>query len=148
MLDRRRTRAEPPSRTVCASLRFAHGGGRTFLQRQHVPYPFHITRPHRLDPGGGDGEPHPAIGSGGLYCGDRLALDIGAGAGARAWVTSQAATVVHAAAGPGISVRTRLEAAPGATLALATDPYILFPGTALSVQTEIVLEPGATVVAC
>ncbi len=82
--------------------------------------------------------------SGGLYCGDRLALDIAAGAGARAWITSQAATVVHAAAG--ISVRTRLEAASGAVLALATDPYILFPGTALSVQTDVLLGPGATVV--
>jgi urease accessory protein len=134
-------------RTVGASLRFAHGGGRTFLHRQHVPYPFHITRTHRLDAG------HPDVASlilqsasGGLYCGDRLTLDIAAGAGVRAWVTSQAATVVHAAAAPGIAVRTRLEAAPGAVLALATDPYILFPGTALSVHTDIVLGPGATVV--
>ena len=135
-----------PGETV-ASLRFAHGGGRTFLQRQHVPYPFHITRPHALDSG------HPPVAtlilqsaSGGLYQGDRLALDISAGVGARAWVTSQAATVVHRVAGASIGVRTHLDAASEACLVLATDPYILFPHTALTVQTDVTIAPGAIVI--
>ncbi len=126
-----------------AVLQFASGGGRTFLKRQHVPYPFHITRPHALDPLRPE---HATLilqsASGGLYRGDRLVLDIAAGPGALATVRSQAATVVHAA-GQAISVQTRLEAATGAVLTLATDPYILFPGTTLSVSTEITLVADA-----
>ena len=138
--------AAPDQRSVEAVLRFARGGGRTFLRRQSVPYPFHVTRPHALDAG----RPDVATlilqsAAGGLYRDDRLLLDVAAGEGARVEVRSQAATVVHAAAGRGIAVGTRLDAAPGAVLAVSTDPYILFPDTALSVRTDIRLAPGATV---
>lgn len=132
---------------VEAKVRFAFGGGRTFIQHQRVPYPFHITRPHAREPG------RPDIAtlilqsaSGGLYRGDRLALDISAGCRAMAHVTSQAATVVHATASHGIRLETRLDAGEGSFLALTTDPYILFPDTALSVQTEVTLGPHATVI--
>ncbi len=130
--------------SVKVALHFARGGGRTFIKRQFVPYPFHITRPHARKP-----ELATLIlqsASGGLYGGDRLAFDLSTGVGARAHVTSQAATVVHAAERREIAVRIRLHAGPDSFLALTTDPNILFPNTKLSVQTDIVLGPNATVV--
>jgi urease accessory protein len=132
--------------TIAASLHFARGGGRTFLLRQHVPYPFHITRPHASADSGQLATLILQSAAGGLYRGDRLGLDIGAGAGARAHVVSQAATVVHAARGRGVVVETRLDAAPGALLAVTTDPHILFPDARLSIRTDVTFEPSATVI--
>ncbi len=128
---------------VHAALTFARGGGRTFLARQSMPYPFHVTRPHHLDAARPDlATLYLQSASGGLYRGDRLALHVTARQGAAAHVTSQAATVVHAAAGGGIAIETRVGVHADAVLALTTDPYVLFPDTALSVTTEIVLHPG------
>jgi urease accessory protein len=131
---------------VRAVLHFASGGGRTFLKDQHVPYPFHITRPHALDP---LRPAHATLilqsAAGGLYRGDRLALDVSAGPGTVATVRSQAATVVHAAGHP-IGMDARVAAAEGAVLTLATEPYILFPGTSLSVSTEVTLAADATAI--
>ena len=133
--------------TVVADLRFARGGGRTFLAWQSVPYPFHITRPHYLDLALPDlATLYMQSASGGLYRGDRLSLSIGAGPGARAHITSQAATVVHTATGSGVQVDTQIDVARGAVLALTTDPYILFPGTELSVTTEVSLASGAVAI--
>jgi urease accessory protein len=130
---------------VEASLSFASGGGRTFLARQSVPYPFHITRPHRLDAARLDiATLYLQSASGGLYRGDRLALSIEARRGACAHVTSQAATVAHRATAESIRVSTRLIVHPRATLALTTDPYVLFPGARLAVATEVVLHQGAS----
>ncbi|MDX7950796.1 urease accessory protein UreD [Lichenihabitans sp. Uapishka_5] len=137
--------AKPGTRAVDATLRFARGGGRTFLARQAIPYPFHITRPHHLDLGQPDlATLYLQSASGGLYGGDRLTLAIAAGPEARAHVTSQAATVVHT--GRDIRVETHIDVAAGAWLALTTDPYILFPGTDLSVSTNVTLAPGATAI--
>ena len=136
---------ETPEREAEASLVFARGGGRTFLASQSAPYPFHITRPHRLDAERPDiATVYLQSAAGGLDRGDRLRLSLQARPGAAAHVTSQAATVVHRAAEQRIDVATRLEALPGATLALTSDPYILFPGTALSATTETILHPGAS----
>jgi urease accessory protein len=126
-----------------AALTFAQAGGRTFLAAQAAPYPFHVTKPHRLD------EARPDIAtiylqsaSGGLYRGDRLNLRLEARPGAVAHVTSQAATVANRASERPVEVTTRLEVHPGATLALTTDPYILLPGAALTTTTEAILHPG------
>lgn len=128
-----------------ASLVFAHGGGRTFLAARAAPYPFHVTKPHRLD------ETRPDIAtvylqsaSGGLYRDDRLRLRLEARTEAVAHVTSQAATVAHRASERPIEVTTRLDVSPGATLALTTDPYVLFPDTALMTTTEAILHPGGS----
>ncbi len=136
-----------PGRTSRADLGFAFGGGRTFLARQRVPYPFHATRPHHL----GAGRPDLATlvlqsASGGLFGGDRLELVMTAGAGAAAHVTSQAATVVHSTRGDEAAVTTRIAARDGAVFSVTTDPYVLFPDAHLSVVTEIVLAPTATVI--
>ena len=143
MLDR----AGPVGRTISATLRFARGGGRTFLKEQRTPYPFHTTRPHRLDSDRPDlATLYLQSASGGLYRGDRLDLSIEAGPGALAHVTTQAATVVHASAAGAIALRTRIDVAAGAVLALTCDPYILFPGADLSTETRIVMAPGSSVI--
>src|SRR5690606_11390721 len=60
-----------------AELSFAYGAGRTFLTRQNVRYPFHITKALHLD------SASPALAtvllqssSGGIYGGDELDLRI------------------------------------------------------------------------
>jgi len=126
-----------------AALVFAHGGGATFLAAQAAPYPFHITRPLRLDPARPDiATVYLQSASGGLYRDDRLSLRLEARPGAVAHVTSQAATVAHRASERPIEMTTRLDVGAGATLALTTDPYVLFPGTALTTMTEAILHPG------
>ncbi len=87
---------DPLGRGVEATLRFAVGGGRTMLAHQHVPYPFHVTRPFYLDPQ----RPHLATlylqsAAGGLYRGDRLLLAIDVAPGGSAHVTTQASMIVH-----------------------------------------------------
>jgi len=126
-----------------ASLVFAHGGGATFLAAQAAPYPFHITKPLRLDSVRPDiATVYLQSASGGLYRDDRLSLRLEARPGAVAHVTSQAATVAHRASERPIEMTTRLDVGAGATLALTTDPYVLFPGTALATMTEAILHPG------
>ncbi len=75
-----------------------------------------------------------------------LDLSIAAGRGAHAHVTTQAATVVHASAAGPIALRTRIDVAAGAVLALTSDPYILFPGAHLSTETRIVMAPGSSAI--
>jgi urease accessory protein len=79
-------------------LSLASCGGCTFLARQSVPYPFHITLSHRLDAARLDiATLSLQSASGGLYRGDRLALSIEARPSACAHVTSQVAIVAHRA---------------------------------------------------
>ena len=126
-----------------ASLAFAHGGGATFLSEQSAPYPFHITRPHRLDASRPDiATVYLQSASGGLYRDDRLSLRLEAREGAVAHVTSQAATVAHRSHGRPIEMTTWLHVHAKATLALTTDPYVLFPGAALTTTTQTILHPG------
>src|SRR3981081_1957493 len=77
-------------------------GGRTVLRRQHVGYPFHITRAFQLDKMRPDlATLYVQSTSGGLYAADRLALDLVVGTGAALNLTTQASTVVHDARGQG-----------------------------------------------
>jgi urease accessory protein len=114
------------------------------LVGEHVPYPFHITKPFRLYPAR-----HDLItlylqsASGGLYRGDHLGLDIAMGPGTAAHVTTQAATVVHRSADQPVRQDTRIRVGVDAFLHCVPDPLILFPGAALAASTRIILEPGA-----
>nr|WP_210348518.1 urease accessory protein UreD [Methylobacterium sp. SD274] len=135
------------SRHRQARLVFVRGGGTTVLSQQVVPYPFHITRPFRMYPD------HPDIAtlylqsaSGGLYRADRLGLDITARPGSRAHVTTQSATVVHDTGAFAARQDTRLAIASDASLALHPDPMILFPDSALDLDTRIVVGPDARVI--
>lgn len=131
-------------RRATARLGFVRGGGTSVLADQHVPYPFHITKPFRLYP------PRPDLitlylqsASGGLYRGDHLGLDIAMGPGSAAHVTTQAATVVHRSADQPVRQDTRIRVGADAFLHWVPDPLILFPDASLAASTRVTLEPGA-----
>lgn len=125
---------------VEAALDFSHGGGRTVLERQRIPYPFHATRPFYLDPARADlATLYLQSAAGGLYRGDRVALSIAAAPGSAAHVTTQAATIVHRTDRLPVEQKTRLEVGDHAFLAWTPDPLVLFPGAEISCSTEITL---------
>lgn len=138
---------ETVGRRAEARLVFARGGGATVLTRQHVPYPFHVTRVFRLHPEAPDlASLYLQSASGGLYRSDHLTLSIEARPGARAFVTTQAGTVVHRGGPLPTRQDTRVRIGSEAFLAYTPDPLILFPGAHVSVATEVEAEPGARAV--
>jgi urease accessory protein len=123
-------------RDVEAHLAVDLAGGRTTLRRQHVGYPLHVTRGFYLDANRPDLLTlYLQSASGGLYAGDRLALDISVGANAAFHLTTQAATVVHDGRDIGSRQRQSISVESGAFCALASDPYVLFPGAKLDLET-------------
>ena len=125
---------------VAASLQFSRGGGRTVLARQRLPYPFHATRPFYLD------QERPELAtlylqsaSGGLYCGDNVALSIVADPHAAAHVTTQASTIVHRTYQRAVTQRTRIEIGERAFAAVTPEPLVLFPGAEICCTTEVTL---------
>jgi urease accessory protein len=122
-------------------------GGRTILRRQHVGYPFHVTRAFHLDRGRPDlATLYLQSASGGLYAGDRLTLDIVVDAGAALNLTTQASTVVHDGRGNGATIRHAVTVTDGAFCALISDPYILFPGASLHTATSAVVDSTAVLI--
>lgn len=123
-------------RDVEAHLAVDLAGGRTTLRRQHVGYPLHVTRGFHLDAARPDLLTlYLQSASGGLYAGDRLALDVCVGANAAFHLTTQAATVVHDGRDIGSRQRQSINVESGAFCALASDPYVLFPGAMLDLET-------------
>lgn len=126
-------------------LRFARApDGSTYLARQHVAYPFHITRPF-AGPHGLATLTLQSVG-GGLVQGDRLELAIAVGAGARAHVTSQAATVAHGMPAGPATVHQRLAVEGDGWLAALPDPVILFPAADVTVATSASVADDATLI--
>lgn len=122
-------------------------GGRTVLRRQHVGYPFHITRAFQLDPR----RPELATlylqsASGGLYAADRLKLDLTVGDRAALHLTTQASTVVHDGRGLGSTMQQSVTVQEKAFCAVVSDPYVLFPGANLHVVTTAKVASGATLI--
>jgi len=148
------TRTQPDPRPAApahssghARLQFKRAGeGKTFVSKQSVCYPFHITRPFYLagDPPGMATVYLQSV-SGGIYRDDKLELSLEAKRGARAHVTTQSATIVHGMAGEHATQRLTLAAREGALLEYWPDPMILFPGAGLHSVVSIELGPGATV---
>jgi urease accessory protein len=132
------------ARKINASLWFAVRGGRTTLAAQHAPYPFHLTRVFYLDPQRPDlATLYLQSASGGVYRGDRLALDVHVASGAAAHLTTQSSTVVHDTRGCGAAQTTRITVEPCGFVAVTPDPLVLFPGSAIAITTEIVLGADA-----
>jgi urease accessory protein len=122
-------------------------GGRTILRRQHVGYPFHITRAFQLD------RMRPDLAtlylqstSGGLYAADRLALDVTVGVGAALNLTTPASTVVHDGREEGSSMRHSVTVQDRAFCAIISDPYILFPGANLHIATMATVAADAILI--
>jgi urease accessory protein len=123
-------------RDVESHLAVDLAGGRTTLRRQRVGYPLHVTRGFHLDAARPDLLTlYLQSASGGLYAGDRLALDVSVGTNAAFHLTTQAATVVHDGRDTGSRQRQSLVVGSGAFCALASDPYVLFPGADLTLET-------------
>jgi len=122
-------------------------GGRTVLRRQHVGYPFHVTRAFQLDRMRPDlATLYLQSASGGLYAADRLALDLVVGAGAALNLTTQASTVVHDARGQGSAMCQSATVKDNAFCAIISDPYVLFPGADLHIETTATVAAGATLI--
>ncbi|HMH61633.1 MAG TPA: urease accessory protein UreD [Bradyrhizobium sp.] len=122
-------------------------GGRTVLRRQHVGYPFHVTRAFQLDRMRPDlATLYLQSASGGLYAADRLALDLVVGAGAALNLTTQASTVVHDARGQGSTMCQSVTVKDNAFCAIISDPYVLFPGADLYIETTATVAAGATLI--
>ncbi len=130
-------------------LRFGVGvDGVTHLASQFASYPFHLCRPFRFD-----GDP-PGMAtiylqscSGGIYEGDRLSVRIEAPEGARAHVTTQAATIVRSMRYAGARHVAVLEAGRGSLVEYLPDPVILFPRARLDTSLLVTAQDGARVIA-
>lgn len=123
-------------------------GGRTILRRQRVGYPLHITRPFYLDRTRPDvATLYLQSASGGLYEADQIALSVDVSADASLHLTTQASTVVHAAGQIGTLQSQAITVAAGGFLAMTSDPYILFPGARLHIDTTISVADAAVLIA-
>jgi urease accessory protein len=136
-------------RTIRANLQFAVGGGRSFLTHQHVPYPFHLTRPFYLDRERPDcATVYLQSVSGGLYRADDLDITISTAEGAAAHVTTQAATVVHDTQSDPVRQRVSLRVSPGSLLVYTPDPIVLFPSADIVSETTIEIAADAHAILC
>ncbi len=125
----------------------ADGDGRTYLQRQYASYPFHVCRVHYHD------KDHPGLAtlyvqscSGGIYEDDRLDVTLSTAQGAEAYVSTQAATVVHSMPSGSASQRVRIESETGSYLEYLPDPQILFPGSRCRSEIAVRLSGNAVAV--
>ena len=143
------TPAARPDDGPQAALRFARApDGQSYIARQRVGYPFHITRPFYLDdvPAGALTLYLQSV-SGGIYQGEDLRLTCAAGPGSAAHVTTQAATIVHRMPAAPARQTVALAAEGDALLEYLPDPLIMFPGARLTSVLEIDAAADATVVA-
>ena len=141
--------AARPNEGPQAALRFARApDGRSYIARQRVGYPFHITRPFYLDEAPADALTlYLQSVSGGIYQGEDLVMTCAAGPGSAAHVTTQAATIVHRMPAAPARQTVLLEAAGAALLEYLPDPLIMFPGARLTSVLEIEAAADATVIA-
>ncbi|MHB8885501.1 MAG: urease accessory protein UreD [Methylovirgula sp.] len=131
-------------RSARAELVFIRGGGRTILGRQYVPYPFHVTRPFFLDGAQPDiATLYMQSASGGIFRADDLSLRIESRPGARAHLTTQAATVVHDTGRFPARQTSEIVVRDNSFLAYTPDPLILFPGASLVNDVRIEVSDGA-----
>jgi urease accessory protein len=127
-------------------LAFNRHGDITQIGEQFVSYPFHFTRPFRLDADIPELlTAYQQSSSGGLYRDDRLDNRFVVTAGAAAHVTTQAASVVYACNGMPARQTTNIDVQAGGYLAYTPDPAILFPGAALNARIDLRLGPDAVV---
>lgn len=146
-------KAETPApragRRITAELQVARdGAGRSFLARQFVPYPFHITRPFRLD---GDPQGMATLylqsSSGGVYAGDRVDLALDMAPATAIHLTTQASTIIRAARGDTpAETATRIDLREGAFCEWLPDPVILMAGARLAARTQVRMAAGARLI--
>ncbi len=128
-----------------ADLAFATApDGRSYLARQYMPYPFHITRPFYLDRDlAAMATVYLQSAAGGAYRGDNLQLSVEVGQDALAHVTTQASTLVHAGRGGSTKLTQEITLGRDSFLEFLPDPLILMAGADCQVSSEIRLATGA-----
>ena len=142
--------ADPARTGRQLDLCFSRGpDGGTYLSRQVVGFPFHMTRPFDLDrsPAGMATVILQSVGAG-IVQGDRIGMEVEAAENAAAHLTSQASTVVHSMTGGEATQTARVVARTGAFLEYLPDALILFPGSRLTTHLELVVDPGTTLLWC
>ena len=130
-----------------ARLAFEARDGRTRLMHSETRTPLGVMRTLYLD----DALPDMAFlyltnPTAGILSGDVESIDVRVGVGAKAHVTSQAATKVYAMPAGRARVETRLEVHSGGMLEYLPDPIIPFKGSRFEQATEIVVHPGGLLV--
>ena len=126
----------------------ADGGGRTALHRQHVTYPFHVGRSW-LVPGDPAGMTTLYVQScsGGVFQHDDLAWRIVTREGAKAHITTAAATIVHRMDDGHARQRVTIEAGRGSLVEYFPDSLILFRGARLFNDLTLKVHPEAVIMA-
>lgn len=140
-----------PSRSAEAGWRaqlelgFELRDGRTRLHRRWHRGPLRVQKPfYPRCPGAGDDFCQVVIlhPPGGVVGGDRLAIDVRAGAGSRVLITTPGATKFYRTAGPEAVQSVHLRVAPEAVLEWTPQETILFDGSRSRIETRVQLEAG------
>ena len=121
-------------------------GGRSFIARQYVAYPFHITRPFYMDrdPSGMLTLYLQSV-AGGIYEHDHLSTSVSVQPGAKAQVTTQASTIAHSMRSGEAVQEVYLHAGAGAMLEYLPDPLILFPLADVTARLHLVADEASSV---
>jgi len=129
-----------------AELRFERRGGATALAHLYQRSPCRI-----LFPNAASGDLPVAVmvtTSGGLAGGDRLHIEVEAGAAAAAVVTAQAAEKIYRSLGPDTRIEIALAVEAGAWLEWLPQETILFEGARLARRTAADIAEGGRLLAC
>lgn len=135
----------PAGRGWQAWLRLAFaadaGGDTRLVERRHQG-PLVVQRPFHPE---GRAVPHVYVlhPPGGVVGGDDLHLQVSCGPGARALLTTPAATKAYRTAGPSSAIRQTFTVAAGGWLEWLPQETILHDGTDVTLSTEVHLQPGA-----
>ncbi|HYC12822.1 MAG TPA: urease accessory protein UreD [Stellaceae bacterium] len=129
-----------------AELRFERRNGATALAHLYQRSPCRI-----LFPNAAEGDLPVAVmvtTSGGLAGGDRLQIEMGAGAGAKAVVTAQAAEKIYRSLGPATQLEIALAVEAGGWLEWLPQETILFEGARLDRRTAAEVAETGRLLAC
>lgn len=139
----------PAARSQAALVFAPDSAGKSYIARQCVAYPFHITRPFYLDelPAGMLTVYLQSV-SGGIFEGERLAVSLIARPGARAHVTSPGPTIAHSMDGGDAAFDVSIRVDEDAYLEYSPEPLILFPRARLSTSVRVTAAPDATLFLC
>jgi urease accessory protein len=125
-------------------LGFERRGARTVLAACRWRLPLQVMAPMALD------DPAAVVSvlnpTGGLVGGDRLVIDVAAGPGAHACLTTPSATKVYRTVTAPAEQVTRLRLAPGARVEWVPEHTIVFAGSALRQRVEAEVPEGAALV--
>jgi urease accessory protein len=138
--------AAPPQLAV----RFGAGRhGRTYVAHQRATHPFHVGRAlYRAGDLPGLCTLYSQGCSGGLFEDDRVSMSFVCDAGARALVTTAAATIVHRMPRGGSAEQSvTIDAQRDTLFEYLPEPSILFPASRLHSTLRVRLEPTARVIA-